>query len=401
MGEIWFKKVHPNFVINMINAKYLVVGSSAAGISAVNTLAKLDPEGSIWCVTSQAEKPYNKCFLVDLITGQRQMSQIYLPVNLQVNFLYQTKVLSIDNLNQVANLSNGQKISYQKLFLAIGVSPFVPPIKGLANNVFKFHDLLDTQSIDQFIKQNEPKRAVIIGAGLTGVECADALWKKGLHVSIIEQSGNILGKLLDANGADFLQNIIRKCGVEIYLNQTLSQITSNQIYLQSGPILPADLIVLATGVRPNGVEMIGQQLDLINGYVLVNQYLQTNIANIWAAGDMAMLPDLLTSSPVASCSWPDAMLQGNLAAQNMVGANKALAGLLPVANSHFFGKDFISFGILPQATCQHQTDDNYQLINLDQAGLVQGALLIGDISLYPNLKRCLLTKQPYEDLAKL
>lgn len=395
----------------MIQVKYLIVGSSAAGISAANILAKIEPNTQILCVTAESSAPYNKCFLVDWLAGEKESDQVLLVVNPQIKFLFNTKVIAINPDIQVAYLSNGDSVSYQKALLAIGVQAFVPPIMGIpqAQHVFTFHDFLDTQKVVNFIDYNQPKHAIVIGAGLTGLECADALARKGLQVTVVERSSQVLSKLIDECGAHKLMGWMSDFGVKLELNRSVAQILARQVLLDNGAILLADLVIVAAGVRPNRLEIIGSTLDYWHNYVLVNKQMQTNLPNIWAAGDMVALPDLLKGELVPSCSWPDAMLQGSIAAQTMAGGDKSHPGLFTVANSHFFGKDFISFGSVDACyglydktpskiefieSCEKP--GSYQKIALDQSGLLMGAILIGDISLYPALKRAILTKTPWQ-----
>jgi nitrite reductase (NADH) large subunit len=386
----------------MLQTKYLIIGASAAGVTAANYLAKIDSQAQITCVTAEDAKPYNKCWLVDYLAGEKQASQINLVLNAQVNLLSNTKVVAIDPVLQIADLAQGGQIHYQKLLLAIGVQPFVPDILGAttAQHVFTFHDLLDTQKLIQFIAQNQPKKAVVIGGGLTGIECADALWQLGLQVSIVERSGQILGKMIDQCGAGFLTTKMQDLGVKLYLNSQVQAIADHSVTLASGQHLPADLVILAAGVRPNKIQVLpyhANHLNYVGHYIAPDAYLQTNLPNIWAAGDIIMLPDLLTGELAPSCSWPDAVLQGRMAAQNMFGQDQVRhTGLLSTANSHFFGIDFISFGNLNSSFSQgKQQANSYQNISLDQNGQVQGALLMGDTSPYLAVKRAVMAKQPY------
>lgn len=381
--------------------KYLIIGSSAAGVSAANQLAKLEPNSEILLVGAENANPYNKCFLVDWLAGQKEQKELDLSLNSAVKFLINTKVLSLDVMHRVAVLSDGQHVKYEKALLAIGVSPFIPPIKGLdqAPQVFNFHDLRDTQRIQNFIKTHHPKQAIVIGAGLTGLECADALWRMGIGVTIVENGPLLLGKLVDLQASQLLFNLIQNSAVKIYLNSRVEQILFKTLLLSSGLALQADLVILATGVRPNFLQINAGELVYAGNYVAVNSCLQTNLPHLWAAGDLVAVPEFGTGQLVPSCSWPDAVLQGNLAACNMAGLAKNLPGLLSVAKSHFFDLDFVSFGqIRPNeqgAGWSNQASQGYQRIFLDSSNMVQGAVLIGDITLFSALKRSILTRQPW------
>lgn len=392
------------FLKKMHKTKYLIIGGSAAGVSAANALAKLEPGARIVCVTAELVRPYNKCFLVDWLAGEKTASQLDLQLNPQVELLLGLKVISLDVQAKVAQLSNGASIRYDKALLAIGAQAFRPQIPGLleATHVFNFHDYQDVASLASFIAEQKPKTAVVIGAGLTGLEAADALWRLGLQVTILERSGQVLGKLVDQDGAHKLAALMSDSGVRLYTNSSVQLIESRQVVLDSGEGVPADLVLVAAGVRPNQLTILGGVLAYFGSQVQVNDFLQTNLPDLWAAGDLVAVPEVVTGQILPSSSWPDAMMQGHCAAQNMAEVPKLYPGMLQVANSHFFGQDLISFGCLEQTNgllalkSQVQAASNsYQKLVLDQANQLKAALLIGDTTLYPALRRAVLTKQPW------
>lgn len=384
----------------MQHTKYLIIGCSAAGISAANCLAKLEPEARILCVTAEQVKPYNKCFLVDWLVGEKQRAQLDLQLNPVVEILLGLKVISLDVQAKIAYLSNNTQISYEKALLAIGAQAFTPAIEGLetAQAVFNFHDYQDVANLADFIRTKKPHTAVVIGAGLTGLECADALWRCGLKVTVLERSKQVLGKLVDQAGAQQLVDSMGRAGIDLRLETSVMALRLGQVVLGSSQTIPADLVVLAAGVRPNQLKILNGELSLVGAHVSVNSYLQTNLPDLWAAGDMIAAPEIVTGQVVPSCSWPDAMMQGNCAAQNMAGKVKIYPGMLQTANSHFFGQDFVSLGCLEPSrgplgskSTIKTSPDHYQKLVLDSSNQLKGALLIGDTAIYPALKRAILT----------
>lgn len=381
----------------MLSTKYLIIGGSAAGVSAANQLARLEPDANILCVTAEQAKPYNKCFLVDWIAREKSEQEVYLSTNSQIKFMHGAKVTRLDAMQKIAYLDDGKQVKYEKTLLCIGVSAFVPPISGINDhkNVFSFHDFADAQKILNFVEQQNAKRAVVIGAGLTGLECADALARLGLQVSVVERADQVLSKHVDKVGAQKIEGLMRDFGVDFYGDQEVIGIDDNTVQLKSGKILPADMIVVAVGVRPNKIEVKSGEFEGLGGYLKVDECLLTNLPDVWAAGDMIVAPDILTGQLSPSCSWPDAMMQGNIAAQNMVGRERKYPGILSIANSHFFGQDFISCGNLEgENSLQGDFASSYQKCITDGDGLVSGFVLVGDISKYPALRRAILTKQP-------
>lgn len=382
----------------MLSTKYLIVGGSAAGVSAANQLARLEPDADILCVTAEQAKSYNKCFLVDWVAREKSEQEVYLSTNPQVKFMHGVKVARLDAIQKIAYLDDGNLVNYEKALLCIGVRAFVPPITGINDykNIFSFHDFADAQKILNFVEQQDAKRAVVIGAGLTGLECADALARLGLQVSVVERADQVLSKHVDKVGAQKIEDLMRDFGVDFYGDQEVVGIDNSVVQLKSGKTLPVDMVVIAVGVRPNKIEVKNGEFESLSGYLKVNEYLQTNLSDIWAAGDMIVAPDILTGELTPSCSWPDAMMQGNIAAQNMVGKERKYPGILSIANSHFFGQDFISCGNLEgKNSFQGDFTPSYQKCITGDDGLVSGFVLVGDISKYPALRRAILTKQKF------
>jgi len=395
---------------------YFIIGASAAGLTAALELRKLDPLANITCITQEADLPYNKCFLVDYLAKEIPQEKLYLrnkeylKLN-KINILYNTQVTSIiadyQELlvkNLKINLNNNLK--YNKLLIATGSSPFKLNIKDINkyNNIFNFHTLEDTLNLNNYIIENKPKKAIIVGAGLTGLEVADSLWRRGLSVDIVDINKNILNNILDPKTASLLEdtilaknnNLINK-SIKFYLGYKLLELNNNlninslnkantaileNLKNNKNINLNTDLIILAIGVKANLINInnsnqastldnntfsnidnlenlsksIKPEFSLINNQIKVDSYLKTNINNIWAAGDVICALDQLSGKYIASRSWPDAIQQGRIAARNIFGRQEKYSGLAPFIRSHFFGLDFVSGGSnLPEINISEKT----------------------------------------------
>jgi NAD(P)H-nitrite reductase large subunit len=345
-----------------LKTKYLIIGTSAAGLTAALELRKLDPAAQITCLTGESEQPYNKCFLVDYLAGERVLDTVYLYTSeflaqQKITILYNSLVTEIRPRSQEIQLASGELIAYDKLLIATGARAWTPPIpgidkllaQGLASN---FYSLQDTLKLQAKLNSNNITHATVIGAGLTGLECADALWRRGSKVSIIDQSSQILNRVLDLESAQFLQQKIINSGTELILGAQVLAVENNstiKITLSSQAEIYTDLIILATGVQANSIKIMGAELNLINQQIQVDQFFATNLPNIWAAGDAILVRDLVTSEFRPNRTWPDAILQGRFAARGMLAANLNLVpytGQLAYYKSHLFNLDLVVCGYL-------------------------------------------------------
>lgn len=382
--------------------RYVIIGSSAVAIGAINRLMRVEPGADITVISREKELPYNKCFLVDKLSKHKQQEQLYTkPANFfeknGIKLLLGQKVTKIDReLSQVV-LASGQAIGYSKLLLGMGSSPYKLNLPGCnADGVFYFHTMADLQNIENYIQEHGVKSAVVVGAGFTGLECADALNLLGLKVAVVERGSQLLPRHLDEGASSFIQNKMNYLGAELLLNSSVSLIENEQnkakgVKLSCGKVVEAELVILATGVRPNIklAEKAGLEID--SGYLKVNEYMHTSDPNIFAGGDLIQIKDLLTGNMVPSCMWQDAMLQGSYAGLNM--ADKAAfetknkySGALVIAQTHVFGLDVVACGSLEGGQVA-LNEGSYRKTNLPK-----GFLLVGDKVDFITLKRQLLAQ---------
>ena len=389
-----------------MNEHYIIIGASAAGIAAANQIKKNDPQAEVICISKENEYPYNKCFLADYMVGAKEEKEIFLRTSLEEKDLIKDTVVSINAINKHIECSSGTRIEYGKLLLAMGSSPFIPPLMQKSyEGMFTFHTLNDANTILGYCKQNNISKAVIIGAGLSGIECADALYKNDISVSIIERSARILPTFLDENSSTFLQAKIENCGVKVYCNQIVKAIeqSNNQVagvQLENGDSVPTSLVIITTGLRPN--ILLAQQAGIVcNEYgILVNEYMQTNIADIYAAGDVITVIDRLTNKWMGSCTWPDAMLQGMHTAHAMTNNPRPYLGPSIITSSSFFDLHLAHAGILEiqdkndTLVAKEGTDFCYRI--LLRNGILKGFSIVGPKAILSNIRKYILNEVLFE-----
>lgn len=383
-------------------AHYLFIGASAASIGAIQKLRQLDPSGSISIFSAEKELPYNKCLLADFLAGIHNQDRLNIyKASGQAHLYLDTPVVSIDPSAKSITTQAGTVHSYDYLFLGMGSGPWVPPIQGVkSQGVFTFHTLADTLAIKEYIANNQSKTAVVIGAGLSGLEAADALTQLGMEVTLVEKAARVLPAFLGSHAADFLAGHITRSGIRLILNAGVSCIESmdqkvSGVQLENGSCLPASLVIIATGLRAN--TDLCHQAGIACGPqgVIVDSYLRTNRPDIYAAGDLIEITDSFTGNQMRSCMWPDAMQQGMFAACAMTGQPKPYPGAAVIVSSAFFGLKFAQAGRL-LAPQRASGLDYYHEISQNE-GVLQGFTMLGarhDLGL---LRRLILTKQPLLD----
>lgn len=388
--------------------KYVIIGAAAAGMGVVNTLTRLDPDSEIMCISKEKELPYNKCFLADFLGQTKTKKQLSiirerLLQNNNVSFLLGKTVVSLNRTKKIIILDDSHIINYDKLFIGTGCSPSIPDIKGITiDGVFMFQTLHDANAIITYIKKNKVKKAVVIGAGLSGLECADALLSWDVQPVVVEMQKQVLPTQIDETGAHIIQKNMRDYAVLFYKNKQVVEVLKDDkkitgVRLSDNAIIETDMIVCATGLMPNTQLAKDAEIMLNQHYIVVDTTMQTNDADIFAGGDCVLVNNFITGEVVPSCMWPDAMQQGMIAAHNMVGQRKTYPGAILITSSSFFGAKFAACGVFDKKenydTKTSQSDEYYQKLLLKK-NILHGFVLIGNTQKLGQLRKALLTKQP-------
>lgn len=387
----------------LIPKQYLLIGASAASFGALHGLRRLEPQACITIISAEPELPYNKCLLADYLAGcidQKAISIYSQPLE-NVNLIAGQKVIALDLAHKSVTTDAGQSFAYDALFLGMGSSPWIPPMPGIENQgIFTFHTNGDANAILAYVKKNAVKKAVVIGAGLSGLEAADALIRQHLGVTVIERSGHVLPSMLCQSSADFLQKKIVACGAKLMLNACVTEIISENNRVAGiqidGEIEPADLVIIATGLKPNTQLCEPSGILLDEHGIVVNEFLQTSIPDVYAGGDLIGVYDQLSEQKLRSCLWPDAMQQGMHAGMAMAGKPKAYAGMYMIVSTAFFGIKYARAGTLQNSSGERivKTSNDYHHTFMIQDGVLKAFQVLGNQHNLGTLRRLLLTRQP-------
>lgn len=339
-------------------AKYLIVGASAASIGAVEAIREKDPDGTIVVVSEEQCAQYSRPMISEFVSGKADVQKMkcrtdgfWKENNTEARLGKKAVAL---NLNEkTVSLEDGETIVYEKLLLATGGKPFVPKMEGQEKDgVFTFTTIQDAQRLAAKIDSIQAKSAVVIGAGLIGISVTDALVKRGLKVTVVELQEKILSLLLDAKASDIVEKVIRKAGVNFVTGQSVQKIVGKPendgavggVILTKGDQIPCDLVIVAIGVIPRTELVTGTAVKTNRG-IVVDNYMQTSVPDVYASGDVAETYDFILDQNRLLPLWPLAVLEGRTAGYNMTGQKSAYEGGTNMSSLKYFGIPIVSIGL--------------------------------------------------------
>lgn len=335
-------------------ASILIIGNGAAGNSAADAIRRADPDVSIIMVAREELPEYSACALPDYLSGWISREQLFVKQwrdyrQSNISMLGGRDVVRIDT-GQKRLVTNREEIRYDRLILATGSRPIIPPVPGhdLSGN-FAVKTVADIEAI----MVHRPKRVVVVGSGNIGIEMAEALHKQDCRVILVEMMDQILPRLFDREPADRILEILAAQGIEVLTGARLVAVNgrnSVEEAVAGERVLACDTIVWAAGMRQN-VEIAreaGIQTGELGG-IKVDAFLQTSCSGIYACGDCIESIDMLTGRPALSLLWPNAKRQGAVAGLNSIGHQVAYEGAVSLVVEEIFGVPVASLGLTAQA----------------------------------------------------
>ncbi len=324
--------------------RHVIIGAGAAGITAAKTLRELDNTSEI-VVISKDEYVHSRCMLHKYLSGERNENTLnFVPQDFfeknRITWIKGVEVNSIIPDRKNVILSDNQLICYDKLLIASGADSFMPPVGDFrtANNVFGLRNLSDAQEIVKYVRPQG--KAVIVGSGLVGMDAAYALLEKKMDVTVVEMAERILPIQLDETAGDAYKKLFEHAGCRFILGRKASETVLDnqnnvcQLILEDKTTLDCDVVIVAAGVRPAIACVVESGMEAERN-IKVNEYMETSVRDIYAAGDVTGMSGI----------WPNAMKQGNLAAENMCGKRNAYEDTYAMKNTiNFFGLVTLSLG---------------------------------------------------------
>lgn len=339
--------------------KIIIVGGVAGGMSAATRLRRLMEDAEIVVLEKGPFVSFANCGLPYYVSGEieaRESLLVQTPEALRARFNLDVRphheVIAINPVDKTVTIKHSGQItteSYDKLILSPGAKPFIPPIIGLAEatNVYSLRNVPDLDKIMTNIDQENPKKAVVVGAGFIGLEMAENLKKRGLEVALIEKAPHVLPPL-DEEMAAFVKTELVSKGVEVITSQSAAEFRNQGklVILEDGTELQSDLTILSVGVQPENTlaKDAGIKLGLRGGILVDNNY-QTNLSDIYAVGDAILVKQQITGEDALISLASPANRQGRQVADVIAGLNRKNKGSIGTAIVRVFGLSAASTGL--------------------------------------------------------
>lgn len=371
---------------------FLIIGASAAGISACEAIRRCDLKTPITVISDENQGPYSRCLISYYLAGARRKEDLFFRdkdffMHNQIKFLPGRKADRLKIDQRTVTLEGGDEVSYRALLLATGGIPNFPEIEGIyASGVVAMRTIADVERM--ITLSGEGGRAIVIGGGLIGCKAAYALRERGMDVTIVVGSNRVLSQMLDTPAAEIFRKKFEERGITILTGSSVGKIRTERgivtgVELSDGDNIPCRMVVVGKGVSPR-IELADETEIETEVGILVNEKMATNIGGIYAAGDVAQAPDIFGGKTVNSL-WPVAAEQGRIAGYNMAGQPKLYPGAVGMNSIGFYGIDVIAAGKVSgltkkqEAIVQDYPDRGIYKKLVIEADRAIGFILVGEI----------------------
>lgn len=386
-----------------MTSKIIIIGNGAAGISAAEEIRNNNKEVEVTIITDESTVAYYRPMLSEYISEEEVPKRFYLHTEewyeeQDIKLLMNTKVDDIDPTNQKVQISTGKALDYDKLILATGSYNFIPPMAGTEkSNVMSLRTLKDADEIKA--KVMTPKKVVIIGGGLLGLELGWQLIKLDCDVTVVEMMERLLPRQLDLEASKIFESKVLQTGIKVIKGVKTTALKGDanvtSVQLDNGVELSCDLLLCSIGIRAH-TELASKADIEVNKGILVNEFMQTSNPNIYAAGDCVEYEGINYGI------WPEATAQGKIAGKNVIGIEEAYETVLPFNIYSGMNMRLFSIGDVGSNPDKHYEtinvgdSDNYETYYFEK-GVFVGGVLIGDIKKSVRLKKALANKLPIDE----
>jgi NADH oxidase (H2O2-forming) len=350
--------------------RIIIIGANAAGVEAASAARKKDRTAEITLITQEKNAGYSRCGLPFVIGGHIANFKdliVYPPAYFQMlklNLHLETKATAINTKEKTVTIQTKEgtteTLPYDSLVIATGADSFMPPIKGKEKQgILSLRGLEDGERIDAAVKSGA-KSAVIMGAGLIGLELGVGLIERGLKVTVVEMLPQILPQLLDADMAKLVQQHLEEKGMSILLNKAVEEFIGDEkvtAVKAGGDIIEADLFISAFGVRANTKLAIEAGIPLGESRgIKTNGRMETDIKDVYAVGDCAEASSIITHKPMCAQLGTIAVRQGKVAGTNAGGAFSFFNGVLASAVTRLFEIEAGNTGLTETAAARYRIE---------------------------------------------
>jgi NAD(P)H-nitrite reductase large subunit len=398
--------------------RYLMVGNGASGTYAAETIRKTDAEGEITLLTNEPYPLYNRVALPPFLRDEAKREKVFLRTPEQhaqkgIKLLVNTPIVALNTLERVATAADGQTFPYDRVLIATGGRPNPLPAPGAGPDVqgiYNFQYWDDATAIRERI--NTARHAVVVGGSYIAYELAEAYRHHGLAVTWLIRGPRFLRRVLDEDGGALVDDIARSAGVDIRYGAEVAQVHSKDgqvcgVNTTTGEYLQCDTIGVGLGVKMN-VDFLKGTPITVRGGVVTNEFLETNVQDVFAAGDVAEFFDVSIGLHNQMGTWNNSVSHGRIAGANMLGERKFYNDV-PMYSTGLFASRIRVMGLTPENVPDLESwehldapNRNYQRLFFKDGRLV-GGVLIGDIKMQTRIIQMIQARQvtPEADRGKL
>jgi NAD(P)H-nitrite reductase large subunit len=398
--------------------RYLLIGNGASGTYAAETIRKADTEGEITLVTNEPYPLYNRVALPPFLRDEAKREKVFLRTPEQhaqkgIKLLVNTPITALDTEERVATAADGQTFHYDRLLIATGGRPNALPAPGAGADVqgiYNFQYWDDAAAIRERI--NTARHAVVVGGSYIAYELAEAFRHHGLVVTWLIRGPRFLRRVLDEDGGALVDDIARAAGVDIHYGGEVAEVHSKDgqvcgVTTTTGEHIQCDMIGVGLGVKMNVDFLKTTPITVRNG-IVTNEYLETNVSDVFAAGDVAQFFDVSIGLHNQMGTWNNSVSHGRIAGANMMGERKFYNDV-PMYSTGLFDSRIRVMGLTPENVPDLESWEhldapkrNYQRLFFKDGRLV-GGCLIGDIKMQTRIIRMIQARQvtPESERGKL
>jgi NAD(P)H-nitrite reductase large subunit len=376
----------------------VIIGNSAAGTAAIESIRHHDRESTIIQLTDEAGPLYSRCLLSYYLAGTidkhgllYREADFHKSNDVELHAGPGSRVVELNPGQRQVTCDNGSKFHYDRLLIGTGASAKLPPnIPGEIGGIFVLRHLADVEAIKQGLK--DARRAVVLGGGLIGIKAAAALKECGLKTTVLIRSNRVLSQMIDVGAARIIEKQLSASGIDVLHHTDVSAVMSKAnklcgVKTDQGQVIDCELLVAAKGVNPN--TGLIQNTDIAKEWgIKTNSYMQTNHDTIFAAGDVAEAFDIAIEDYAVNALWTCAVQQGRVAGFNMIGKEIPYNGAIGMNSLNVGNTSLISFGITSPRdeakfkilTLNQPDRDLYKKIILSGNNRIKGLILLGKIA---------------------
>lgn len=367
--------------------QYVIIGNGIAATGCIEGIRSIDTKNHIVVVSKESHPVYCRPLISYYLEGKTTLDKIgyrsddfYKKNGCEV--LYDETALQIDYKNKSILLSKNSIIPFSELCVATGSSPFVPSLDGLdsVKNHFSFMTLDDTLALEKAISSES--RVLIIGAGLIGLKCAEGLHNRVKNITVCDLADKILSSILDDDTAPMVQKFLEMHGVDFCLSDSVARLDKDKAIMKSRKSINFDILVTAVGARAN-TTLVSKIGGKVNRGIVVNNQMQTNLNNVYAAGDCTEGFDVSLGDNRVLALLPNAYMQGFTAGVNMAGRARVFDHAIPMNSIGFFGLHIMTAGSYigekDGGTVYMQKDDTSCKKFFVRDGLLKGYILVDKV----------------------